>query len=283
MKTKLKTLFEYVKMEHTVFDLPFIFAGALIASNGIIEMYKFFIILFVAISARGAAMSINRILGLKYDITNPRKRNWALVTGEINLRQAIAFTLILVFIFEGLTYLLNNLVFMLSPIVLIFFIADPLMKRVTSLRHLFMGFTIGLGIIGGYLAVNPNFPPAIIYLMVAGSTFWIAGFDIIYTIPDEVYDKKNGLKTIIVKYGVKKGLIISWVFHIFTIIFFIYIAFIVHSIYYILALIPIIILILYEHVAIHGTTPENVRKVFFNPNSIIGFLFLIGIYISLVA
>ena len=135
-------------MEHTVFDLPFIFAGALIASNGIIEMYKFFIILFVAISARGAAMSINRILGLKYDITNPRKRNWALVTGEINLRQAIAFTLILVFIFEGLTYLLNNLVFMLSPIVLIFFIADPLMKRVTSLRHLFMGFTIGLGIIG---------------------------------------------------------------------------------------------------------------------------------------
>ncbi len=80
---------------------------------------------------------------------------------------------------------------MLSPIVLIFFIADPLMKRVTSLRHLFMGFTIGLGIIGGYLAVNPNFPPAIIYLMVAGSTFWIAGFDIIYTIPDEVYDKKT--------------------------------------------------------------------------------------------
>ncbi len=269
-------------MEHTVFDLPFIFAGALIASKGIIEIFKFLIILFVAVSARGAAMSINRILGKKYDVTNPRKKDWALVTGEITMKQAITFTVILIIIFETLTYILNNIVFILSPIVLIFFIADPLMKRITSLRHIFMGFAIGLGIIGGYLAINPAFPPPIIYLMVAGSTFWIAGFDIIYTIPDEVYDKKNGLKTIISKYGVKKGLIISGLFHGLTIIFFVYIAFIVDSIYYVIALIPIIFLIIYEHIAIRGITTENIKKAFFNPNSVIGFIFLIGIYLSLV-
>ena len=267
-------------MEHTVFDLPFIFAGAIVASHGSIYFYKFLIILFVAISARGSAMSINRILGLKYDIKNPRKRNWPLVTGEISLSRAIIFTLLLIIIFELLTYLLNNLVFMLSPVVLIFFIIDPLMKRITSLRHIFMGFTIGLGIIGGYLAINPSYPPLIVYLMVAGSTFWIAGFDIIYTIPDEPYDKMNGLKTIIVKYGVKKGLIISSIFHIFTIVFFIFIGFIVNSIYYVISLMPIILLIIYQHIAVNNK--ENIRKIFFNPNSIIGFIFLIGIYISII-
>ncbi len=225
-------------------------------------------------------MSINRITGKKYDIMNPRKKSWALVTGELKTRDAIIFTIILIILFETFTYMLNNIVFILSPVVLAFFIVDPLLKRVTSLRHLFMGFTIGLGIIGGFLAITPVYPPLIIYLIVVASTFWIAGFDIIYTIPDRMYDRKNGLKTIIVKYGVEKGLIISIIFHILTIIFFISIAFIVNSIYYVICLIPIIFLIIYGHRGIDVDNPRTIRKAFFNANSLIGFIFLLGIWAS---
>ncbi len=252
----------------------------MIASNGNVEIIKYFLILFVAITARGAAMSINRITGKKYDMVNPRKKSWALVTGELKKKDAIIFTTILIILFEVFTYMLNNIVFILSPIVLAFFIVDPLLKRVTCLRHLFMGFTIGLGIIGGFLAITPVFPPLIIYLIVAASTFWIAGFDIIYTIPDRIYDKENGLKTIIVKYGMRKGLIVSIIFHLLTIVFFISIAFIVNSIYYVVSLIPIIFLIIYGHIGINGDDAVSIRKAFFNTNSLIGLIFLLGIWAS---
>jgi 4-hydroxybenzoate polyprenyltransferase len=176
--------------------------------------------------------------------------------------------------------LLNDVVFYLSPVVILFFIADPLLKRVTAWRHLFMGFTIGLGVLGGFLAITPVFPPLIIYITVLISTFWIAGFDIIYTIPDMDYDRKNNLKTLNVRFGLRKGMTISYIFHIFTIVLFIFIAFLVKNIYYDFLLIPIIGLILYEHIIVNPSNIKTIRMSFFNANSFIGIIFLIGMIIS---
>ena len=159
---KFRDIAEFIKLEHTLFDLPFIYAGAIIASGGSYNFVKYIIIFITATSARGAGMSINRIMGLKYDKTNPRKKNWALVTGKMKKIDAYALTLLLIAIFEVSTYFLNRVVLALSPVVILFFIADPLMKRVTSWRHLFMGLTIGLGVLGGFLAISPVAPPLII-------------------------------------------------------------------------------------------------------------------------
>jgi 4-hydroxybenzoate polyprenyltransferase len=277
---KIKDVTDFIKLEHTVFDLPFIFTGAIIASGGTYHIIKYIIILITATSARGTGMSINRILGRRYDINNPRKKNWSLVTGEMSLTDAYMLTLLLVAIFEISTYFLNTLVFLLSPIVILFFIADPLMKRVTSWRHLFMGFTIGLGVLGGFLAITPAYPPLIIYIIVLISTFWIAGFDIIYTIPDIEYDKKNNLKTLNVKYGLKNGMKISYIFHIITIALFIFIAFMVKNIYYDMLLLPITGLIIYQHLIVNPLNLKTIRMSFFNANSFIGIIFLAGIIIS---
>ncbi len=277
---KARDIVDYIKLEHTVFDLPFIYAGAVIASRGAFLPLKYIIILITAVTARAAGMSINRISGLKYDKTNPRKKNWALVTGKMKIIDAYILTAILIVIFELSTYALNMTVFLLSPIVIAFFIADPLLKRVTPWRHLFMGFTIGLGVAGGFLAITPVFPPLIIYLTVLISTFWIAGFDIIYTIPDIEYDRKNNLKTVNSRYGLKMGLTISDIFHIFTIILFISIAFIVKNLYYDALLIPITILIIYEHLSVNENDVKSIRVSFFNANSFIGFIFLAGVILS---
>lgn len=277
---KFRDIAEFIKLEHTVFDLPFIYAGAIIASAGNYNILKYVIIFITATSARGAGMSINRIMGLRYDKTNPRKKNWALVNGKMRKSEAYALTVLLIAIFEVSTFFLNTLVFELSPIVILFFIADPLMKRVTSWRHLFMGLTIGLGVLGGFLAITPVAPPLIIYMTVLISTFWIAGFDIIYTIPDIDYDKANNLKTLNVKYGLKNGLIISSLFHVFTIALFIFIAFIVKNIYYDILLVPIIALIIYQHIIVNPSNLKTIRVSFFNANSFIGIIFLAGMVIS---
>ncbi len=277
---KARELVDFIKLEHTVFDLPFIYAGAIIASGGSYHILKYIIILITATSARGAGMSINRIMGLRYDKINPRKKDWLLVKGTMKLQSAYIFTAILIAVFEISTYLLNDVVFYLSPVVILFFIADPLLKRVTAWRHLFMGFTIGLGVLGGFLAITPVFPPLIIYITVLISTFWIAGFDIIYTIPDMDYDRKNNLKTLNVRFGLRKGMTISYIFHIFTIVLFIFIAFLVKNIYYDFLLIPIIGLILYEHIIVNPSNIKTIRMSFFNANSFIGIIFLIGMIIS---
>ncbi|AGO60816.1 UbiA-like polyprenyltransferase [Ferroplasma acidarmanus] len=277
---KFRDIAEFIKLEHTLFDLPFIYAGAIIASGGSYDFVKYIIIFITATSARGAGMSINRIMGLKYDKTNPRKKNWALVTGKMKKIDAYALTLLLIAIFEVSTYFLNRVVLALSPVVILFFIADPLMKRVTSWRHLFMGLTIGLGVLGGFLAITPVAPPLIIYLVVLISTFWIAGFDIIYTIPDIDYDRANNLKTLNVKYGLKNGMIISSLFHIFTIALFIFIAFIVKNIYYDILLVPIVALIIYQHIVVNPSNLKTIKVSFFNANSFIGIIFLAGMIIS---
>jgi 4-hydroxybenzoate polyprenyltransferase len=277
---KAREFVDFIKLEHTVFDLPFIYAGAIIASGGSYHILKYIIILITATTARGAGMSINRIMGLRYDKINPRKKDWSLVKGTMKLRTAYIFTAILIAVFEISTYLLNDIVLYLSPVVILFFIADPLLKRVTPWRHLFMGFTIGLGVLGGFLAITPIFPPLIIYITVLISTFWIAGFDIIYTIPDMDYDRKNNLKTLNVRFGLRKGMTISYIFHIFTILLFIFIAFLVRNIYYDFLLIPIIGLILYEHIIVNPSNIKTIRMSFFNANSFIGIIFLIGMILS---
>lgn len=277
---KAREFVDFIKLEHTVFDLPFIYAGAIIASGGSYHILKYIIILVTATSARGAGMSINRILGLRYDKINPRKKEWSLVKGTMKLRTAYIFTAVLIAVFEIATFFLNYTVFYLSPIVILFFLVDPLLKRITPWRHLFMGFTIGLGVLGGFLAITPVFPPLIIYITILISTFWIAGFDIIYTIPDMDYDRENNLKTLNVRFGLRKGMAISYIFHIFTILLFIFIAFLVKNIYYDFLLVPIIGLILYEHVIVNPSNIKTIRMSFFNANSFIGIIFLIGMIIS---
>ncbi|MCL4332018.1 MAG: putative 4-hydroxybenzoate polyprenyltransferase, partial [Candidatus Thermoplasmatota archaeon] len=249
-----------------------------IAAHGLYPVIKFLLITVAAISARTAAMSINRIQGLKYDLKNPRKKDWPLVTGEITMKNAILFTVISAVIFEVSAYLLNWLVFLLSPIVLFLFLTDPLLKRVTSWRHVYMGLTIGVGTLGGYLAVVPSFPTSpVIYLVFLASSLWIAGFDMIYVIPDTEYDRANGLKTVMSKFSLRKGLFLSSMTHVITGVLFVFIYFYIMSTAYLVALALILSLMALQHVILDPGNPKSVKASFLGANSFIGLIFLLGV------
>ncbi len=284
MASKLREIAEYVKLEHTVFDLPFIFSGAVIASAGNFYPLKYLLILVAGISARGAAMSINRILGRRYDVINPRKRDWALVRGTLSGREAIGITAAFIVLFEISAFLLNALVLLLSPVVLFLFISDPLLKRVVWWRHFYMGLTIGVGVLGGYLAIIPAFPHSPpLYLIFLASALWIAGFDMIYVIPDVESDRKVGLKTVMVRFGVKKGLVISSFTHVASFVLMLIFALLVQSPAMYLVLVPILTLMVIQHRIVDPSRPETIRASFFNANSFIGILFLIGVVFSQVS
>lgn len=281
MAPRFKEIIDYIKLEHTVFDLPFIFSGAVIASAGHYDALKYLLILIAGTSARAAGMSINRIEGRKYDEINPRKKGWSLVKGTMTVRQALSLTLFFAVVFEISAYLLNWLVLLLSPVVFIMFATDPLLKRVTAWRHIYMGAAIGVGVLGGYLAISPAFPLSPpIYLIFLASTFWIAGFDVIYVIPDIMHDKSVGLKTVMTKYGVERGLKISVAMHVVSFASMLALAFYIREIPYFVVLVPILILIVVQHMIVDPDKPSTIRASFLGANSFIGILFLVGLILS---
>ncbi len=281
MESTVRKFIDFIKLEHTVFDLPFIVSGSFIAANGFPGIRILLEVLLAGTLARSAAMGINRILGRKYDLTNPRKKSWGLVTGHLSIRNAYMFVALMMILFELDTYFINYFVFLLSPIVLALFIIDPFLKRITVWRHLFMGMTIGVGVMAGYLAVTPAFPTSPeIYFLVLATGIWIGGFDIIYTIPDLEYDRENGLKTVMVKYGLRKGMIISSIAHVFTLLFFTMMILYIDSYFYLAALVSIYALIIYQHIIVDPEKPQSIRVSFLNSNSFIGIIFLISLILS---
>ncbi len=276
-----RDIVEYIKLEHTVFDLPFVFSGAVLASAGHYDYIKLLLILVATTFARATAMSVNRIEGLKFDRFNPRKKDWMLVTGKMKVSTAIILTLVFGSVFEISAYLLNTFVFMLSPIVLFLFVSDPFLKRLTPWRHLYMGLTIGVGVLAGYLAITPAFPHTWpLYLIFFASSLWIAGFDMIYTIPDMEHDKNLGLRTVMTDFGIKRGLILSDLIHALTFGFFLMLGFYLRSIFYFLSLVPISALIFYQHYIVNPDDPRSIKVSFQNSNTFIGFIFLVGVLLS---
>jgi 4-hydroxybenzoate polyprenyltransferase len=280
-ESKLKGFIDYIKLEHTVFDIPFIVAGSFIAAGKYPGTRIIILVILAGTLARATGMSINRLLGRKYDVINPRKRKWGLVTGSLSMTSAITFTVITAALFELCTFLLNRFVLILSPVVLALFIIDPMLKRVTRWRHFFMGLTIGVGVMAGYLAVIPHFPSSPeIYILVVTTATWIGGFDMVYTIPDVDYDRENNLKTVMTAYGVRKGMIISDITHAFTLLFFTLLIFYISSYLYAAELVLIYFLIIYQHYVLDPDDPSTVRVSFLNSNSFIGISFLIVLILT---
>ena len=129
--SRFRDVLELIKFEHTVFDLPFVWSGAVIASAGNYDIIKFILITLAAVFARATAMTLNRIIGRKYDLINPRKKGWPLVTGALKTSTAVQLTIVFAILFEISAFLINRFVLYLSPIVLILFISDPLLKKYT--------------------------------------------------------------------------------------------------------------------------------------------------------
>ena len=224
LKTKIADYASLVRFSHTVFALPFALASLALASPRYpITLRSLVWILVAMIGARTAAMAFNRLADRKFDALNPRTKNWELPQGKIKVGEAMLLTALASAVFIVAAYELNWLCFVLSPVALAIVFFYSLTKRFTWASHLFLGLGLAIAPVGAWLAVaRPPFEIAElqvpIYLGLA-VVFWLAGFDIIYSLQDRVFDSKIGLHSIPVRFGVAGALRLSSAFHCGTILF----------------------------------------------------------------
>lgn len=212
----IKKYSRLVKFEHTLFALPFALIGFFLAleksENGL--SWKLFgLVLLCMVFARNAAMGFNRYLDRRFDILNPRTSGREIPAGVIKPVHALVFVVVNILLFLLTTWFINRLCFYLAPVALFVVLFYSYTKRFTALCHFVLSLGLGIAPVGAYLAVAGKFD--IVPLLVGGIVFfWASGFDIIYALQDEDFDKENHLKSLPSYIGKRKALFISSVVHI---------------------------------------------------------------------
>lgn len=219
MWRKIVLLARMVKIEHSIFALPFAYLGMLWAAGGW-PGWRVFIALTVAmVAVRSFAMAVNRLADLPIDAKNPRTLTRPLVTGEIGVAETRVFIAASAAIFVAACWFLNPLCLALSPMALVWSGLYSFTKRFSALCHFFLGSVLGLAPLAGWLAVSPAVEMAPV-LLALGVTFWVGGFDILYACQDVEFDRSEGLHSLPAMLGVGPALAVSTFSHVVTSLFF---------------------------------------------------------------
>lgn len=274
MLKKLKLYADFVVLRHTLFAIPFAYLGAILASKGIPELRVLFWVGLAFLGARSAAMALNNLIDKDIDAKNPRTANRELPAGKITLSEVWGLIVISYFFLFYSAYKLNPLCLALAPIIPVTSIIYPYLKRSLPISHFVLGMNLGYAPVGGWLAVTGifNFPfgaPEIaMLLLLFAVTFWVAGFDIIYSLHDIDFDIKNKLYSVPAVFGVKRALDVSFVSHILMLILLVGLMLVLKlGIIFKVGLIVIAALIWYEHTLVKADNFTNVPVAFFNVNA----------------
>lgn len=211
----MKQYLSLIKFSHTIFALPFALLGFFIAIKALqteVQWQLLILVILCMVFARSAAMAFNRFLDRDIDIRNPRTASREIPAGIISARAALIFVLFNSTLFVLTTWFINPLCFYLSPLALLIILGYSYAKRVTPLCHFILGLGLSLAPLGAWLAAGGGFD-LIPLLYSAIVLLWVSGFDIIYALQDEEFDKKYNLKSIPAMVGKKNALIISEVLH----------------------------------------------------------------------
>jgi 4-hydroxybenzoate polyprenyltransferase len=267
-----------IKFSHTVFALPFALSAVVLAYRGhAVTLQAFFWILVAMVSARSAAMGFNRIVDARFDRLNPRTAARHIPSGTVSSLSAILFVSGFSLAFILASALISRLCFWLSMPVLAILFFYSYTKRFTSLSHLYLGMSISLAPLGAWIAVTGRFEPGILILCFALLTY-IAGFDILYACQDVQFDREIGLYSIPSRLGVKAAFHISSILHVATFISLtaLFIVFDLGMIY-LLALVIIGGLLVFQHRVIRPHDLTHIDLAFFHANSAISILLFLGI------
>ncbi len=263
--------------------MPFALIGFFLAVNSVEFSFNsagwklLILVILCMIFARNAAMGFNRYIDRAIDKKNPRTAVREIPAGIIKGKSALLFVLINSALFVATTFFINSLVFYLSPIALAVVLGYSLTKRFTWLCHFVLGIGLALAPIGAYLSVTGEFawPPLLFSFAVL---FWTAGFDIIYALQDEEFDKTEQLKSVPVLLGKNKSLILSAILHLFTATFIVFAGFSQpenFSYLYWIGVILFIALLIYQHLIVKPNDLSRVNLAFFTTNGVASLLFSI--------
>jgi 4-hydroxybenzoate polyprenyltransferase len=216
MAGRIRTILEMIKFEHSVFALPFALTGALLAArakqHGWPTLRQILWIVIAMVAARSAAMTLNRIVDLRYDKENPRTKMRALATGALSLSFAWTFTLAAVALFLVAAWQMNPLALKLAPLAIAILFFYSYTKRFTTWSHLFLGFALGISPAAAWIAITGSLDWRMLILC-AAVTLWVGGFDVLYACQDIEFDKQAGLFSVPQRFGVAAALNIARVMH----------------------------------------------------------------------
>jgi 4-hydroxybenzoate polyprenyltransferase len=216
--TAIKNFFSLVRFSHTVFAMPFALIGfslAVAEPDFSFSLKLLVLVILCMVFARNAAMGFNRVADRKFDALNPRTKNREIPAGIIGTKAATAFVIINSILFIVAAGFINRLTLYLSPVALLVILGYSLTKRITALCHLFLGLGLSLAPIGAYISVTGRFSLLpLVYSFIVLT--WSGGFDIIYALQDDEFDRENNLYSLPSYTGKKNALMISVFLHLLT-------------------------------------------------------------------
>lgn len=277
--SKLKDFNELVMFEHSIFSLPFIFIAMIVAADGWFGFTLLILGVFAAVSARNFAMGLNRFADRDIDALNPRTASRPNVDGRLDSFSILIFTAVNALVFIGVAYMINPLAFTLSFPILFILGSYSYFKRFSSLAHIVLGVSLGLAPIAGVVAVSAEITPWSVMLSL-GVIFWVAGFDLLYSLQDMDFDRERGLHSIPSKYGSQITLLLSLLFHLLTIVFwalFVWIAEL--GTYAYTAVLLSAVMLGYEHFLVRKDFTK-IDRAFFTVNGYLGIVFFILIVLD---
>ncbi len=279
MASHIRTVLEMIKFEHSVFALPFALTGALLAARASLHgwptLRQVLWIVVAMVTARSAAMTINRIADVRYDKENPRTKTRALATGALSVSFAWAFTLIAVAVFFAAAWQLNPLALKLAPLAIAILFFYSFTKRFTSWSHFFLGFALGISPAAAWIAITGGLDWRMLILCGA-VTLWVGGFDVLYACQDVEFDHQAGLYSVPKRFGIARALQIARGMHVGVVILLSWLAFSLGLPWPAWAGILVVgALLAYEHSLVHANDLSKLNAAFFTVNGYISMLFLL--------
>ncbi len=277
-KSRIRTVLEMIKFEHSVFALPFALVGALLAARaagGLPTWRQILWIIVAMVGARSAAMTMNRIADIEYDRRNPRTANRALPKGELSVGFAAAFTIAASALLVVAAWQLNRLALKLSPVALAVLFFYSYTKRFTSWSHFVLGLCLGISPAAAWIAIRGSLDSRMLILC-AAVTLWVGGFDVLYACQDVEFDKSAGLYSIPKKFGIARALLIARAMHIVMIGLLVWLAWSFQLTWPAWAGIAVVAaLLVYEHSLVKPNDLSKMNAAFFTVNGYISLLFLL--------
>jgi 4-hydroxybenzoate polyprenyltransferase len=266
-----------VKLEHTVFALPYAYAGAVLAENDIPGLQRLLWITVAMAGARSLAMALNRLIDAGIDARNPRTARRELPAGLLSPAHVAAFAAASLAVFLIAVWQLPSVTHVLWPIPVVGFVVYPYLKRFTWLCHLFLGAVDGLAPVGGWVAVTGtvDWQP---FLLGGAVALWIGGFDIIYATMDLQVDRREGLHSIPRRFGVGRALLATRAAHAVSVALLVWMGFELSlGPFYWLGLAVVAGLLAYENSIVSEDDLSRVDMAFLQMNGVIAIVFLAGV------
>jgi 4-hydroxybenzoate polyprenyltransferase len=272
----VRTTLEMIKIEHTLFALPFAFLGAVLAANGLPSGRQLVWITAAMVGARSTAMAFNRIADREYDARNPRTSNRALPAGLLSVGFVWAFTLVSASLFFFAAAMLNRLTLVLAPVALASVLLYSFSKRWTLLSHLLLGWCLSIAPTGAWIAVRGALDSPVPLLLSLVVMLWTAGFDVLYACQDYDFDVQAGLHSIPKQFGIARALLIARLLHIGAFAALVALYWITHlGIFALIGVVATAALLFYQHRLVRSDDLSKLNAAFFTTNAFVSVILFV--------